>query len=307
MMLHTPRFPCWAVVALVVLAAATVRAQDRAAAGGGTAGRGTAGGGTAGGGTADNGTAAPVVPAAESRSVEEEAGAVAVTADVTRAKAEWVDPFIETVPSPLGREQASRVANALRAHLGRLDTWLAVEVTDFTARRKVRQEVHALLASGLSAAGGKELADELMTTAEVAYLEQRREYLRGHIICWCPDEGWTKSLAGCPDGCANEQKGLVDRWLDAGLSDQEVFDRMVAHPKGGPKVLGVPKDARDSRWFVLPFLFAVVCVVGFAALLRRIRSRSRVQAATFERAAAASGTKDDWDARIERELKEMDD
>ena len=235
----------------------------------------------------------------------------AADAAVERARAEWVNAFLADVPNPLGADDTPRVTNTLRAHVGRLDSWLAIEVEDFTRRRKVRVGLHELLVDGLEAATGtgtENRARRILEDAEKAHMEKRREYLRGRIICWCPDEGWTKTLSGCPDGCANDQRTLVDRWLAAGLSDQEIFDRMVAHERGGPRVISVPKDGRDSRFFILPFLFAGVGIIGFAAMLRRLLSRGRAQAATLAPSVPPPPAEDAvWDAQIEAELKEMDD
>ncbi len=143
----------------------------------------------------------------------------------------------------------------------------------------------------------------------------RRGYLWQALICWCPNENWTKTLSGCPDACANEQKNLVEDWLIAGYSVEEIVNRMVAHPNGGERVRGyVRPEGIDLLSYFLPLaFFATAVAVAVAFVLRKTRSARQAEegqlASNGARAGGAQPREDDerWGEEIEKELKDMDE
>ena len=136
----------------------------------------------------------------------------------------------------------------------------------------------------------------------------RIERLFKEIICSCPKENWTKTLEGCPDGCANQQKNQVRLAVQQGISDAAILEAQVS--MYGPKVLARTRFEGLTGFFVyvLPFL-GLVAVAWFVVLLllRWTRKSSAPAAATAGGPASPlSDEEQRWDDEIERELSEMD-
>lgn len=138
--------------------------------------------------------------------------------------------------------------------------------------------------------------------------QTRIEWLFKQIICSCPRENWTKTLEGCPDGCANPQKEQVRDGVDAGLSNDAILDKQLA--MFGPQVL-----ARTSAQGVVGFLLYILPFLGllvFAILIVFFLTRVIKPVSATEAAAApvekgkSSGSDQQWDDEIERELEQMD-
>ncbi len=125
---------------------------------------------------------------------------------------------------------------------------------------------------------------------------QRVHHLWSELVCACPDENWSKSLANCPDRCADAQKAEVVVAVAAGSSDEDVLAAQVA--RYGSKVLGSQPTA---------FLVPIVLALGGAGVLvfvyRRWRRASGVAAG--EAAAAATSLRPEEIAAVERELGEI--
>lgn len=168
-------------------------------------------------------------------------------------------------------------------------------------------------------AGGHGEADELTFDSRDYTPEQllRLEKLFSLIVCKCPRENWTKSLAGCPEGCALEQKVQARQAVKAGKTDEEILAEQVK--LYGPQVLArTPAEGLAGFYlYLLPFLclafFATVMVLILRRLTRRT-ARPEVQAAAEPgaegapgAAAAASSPEDEeWSRKIEQELQEME-
>lgn len=138
--------------------------------------------------------------------------------------------------------------------------------------------------------------------------QARIEWLFKQIICSCTRENWTKTLEGCPDGCANPQKEQVRDGVTTGLSNDAILDKQLA--MFGPQVL-----ARTSAQGVVGFLLYILPFVGllvFAVLIVSFLTRVIKPASATEAAAKASekgkssGSDQQWDDEIERELEQMD-
>lgn len=54
-------------------------------------------------------------------------------------------------------------------------------------------------------------------------IDERYRRLTGLLVCACPDENWTRTLHGCPDGCANPQKEELRALLVADKSDADIL------------------------------------------------------------------------------------
>lgn len=131
--------------------------------------------------------------------------------------------------------------------------------------------------------------------------EQRRDALEAyaHIVCKCPVENWSKTLASCPDGCADQQKGMVLRRIAEGWKLDAIVAEQVE--RFGSKAAADPGAGKDgSLWIMLSLAIGAVAAVGVLLSWRR---RAGVTAATQQPARAATG---DETSAIERELREID-
>ncbi|MEM7234123.1 MAG: hypothetical protein AAF517_18240 [Planctomycetota bacterium] len=136
----------------------------------------------------------------------------------------------------------------------------------------------------------------------------RRIALLEKVICWCPKEDWTRSLAGCFENCANAQKSLIDELLDKSFTDDEIFDRMIKEA-GTTEVIG------KERSFLLSFapygILGLAVLVGLFLLSRSLASRPKGEAEPpleLGATAGSSGSEDgEWGDRLESALKEIDD
>jgi hypothetical protein len=235
---------------------------------------------------------------------------------VAKAEAALVTDFLHGYAGAFAEAEAIRLKAPLREFTGRLDEWLSVNDRNPGTRVAARADLHAKIGRTLEAAltaGGStperaaEVTRAAMETADQAVYTRRKKHIVDHLMCWCPKPAcdFTRTLAGCPDPCANEQKSLVGAWIREGLSDEEIFQRMVVNPKGGPRVLTLRVEGAQRFGFYLPILLAMAggCVVIW--LLSRSVKRGQEHAA-LEFSAPAEAQDSQWGNEIERELKELD-
>jgi len=137
--------------------------------------------------------------------------------------------------------------------------------------------------------------------------KERFDGLFSKIICACPRENWTKTLAGCPDGCSDRQKDMVRRAVRTGKTDAEILDEQL-RTFGTPKVLAIP-DSAMATWFPYAALIALGAIV--VALLNRSvgRARARPSGEAPPPPAPTEGQTEE-ERRIaesvEKDLREMD-
>jgi len=199
----------------------------------------------------------------------------------------------------------------LRALVGELEAKAAALETVSTRRIGLARKVHEALVSGLAGAGAPGAdAEAAVDLAFRENMKARREGIEREVMCWCTTENWTRTLAGCAEGCAEEQKGLIREWLAAGLTDAEIVERMVAHPKGGSRVRAVPEATGTNRLgYVAPFAFLAAAALVLAIVLRRVIRRGppdRTPVGQNGEAPAPDDVDDEIGRQIERELEEME-
>ena len=127
--------------------------------------------------------------------------------------------------------------------------------------------------------------------------------LYNRIFCDCPREDYSKTLAGCPDPCANPQKHIVHDMVREGESDEEIFRAMLAR-KGDQRVLAAPEGAFGKVAYVLPFLAFVLGSIAAVIVVRRWRAGGNVERA--RRREAATILNPEEIERVERELAELE-
>jgi hypothetical protein len=133
----------------------------------------------------------------------------------------------------------------------------------------------------------------------------RMERLFGLIICACPREGWTKTLSGCPDGCADPQKGAVRAAMRAGQSDEQILAAQEA--RHGPRVLAraSAEGASGLTLYLGPFVVLAVLATLVILLLRRL-TRGLPDPAAAPASRKPDASDEAWGRRIEKELESMD-
>jgi hypothetical protein len=138
--------------------------------------------------------------------------------------------------------------------------------------------------------------------------KERIERLFGQVMCDCPRESWSRTLAGCPDTCADPQKAEIRDGVKRGLTDQEVLSEQLKIHRGDRRVLSVPEGILSSLfpYLALGGLTAVVLMVIAAAVRPRSKVKSAAPGADERPPAGAT----DEDRRIgdavEKDLQEMD-
>jgi hypothetical protein len=142
-------------------------------------------------------------------------------------------------------------------------------------------------------------APDLLTLSDLTAAQRRlAEETFGRVICDCPNENWSKTLAMCPDGCALPQKQEILQQIRQGWT----LDRMVEAQVQvrGPKVAAAPGVHRDGTWLVVAAVGAAAAVAGIV-LLRWSRAAAERRAAAPPPPAAGPESE-----AIERELREID-
>lgn len=140
-------------------------------------------------------------------------------------------------------------------------------------------------------------------------IEQREriEKLFLRIICDCPRENWSKTLAGCPEGCAEPQKKRIRELVKAGKTDEEVLEDQLGSHGGDRRVLAEP-DSLLATYF--PYIaLGALCAAVLFILFASVKKRGAVPAPapSGERPAADVPSEDERIARaVEKDLREMD-
>ena len=140
---------------------------------------------------------------------------------------------------------------------------------------------------------------ELLTLSDLTP-EQRRlaEEAYGQVVCDCPNENWSKTLAMCPDGCAIPQKQEILTQVRSGRTIAQIVAFQVEHH--GPKAAAAPGASRDGTWIVVGAVAAAAAIAG-TLLARWSRSADRRRAE-----APPPPEENEETAAVERELGELD-
>jgi cytochrome c-type biogenesis protein CcmH/NrfF len=204
----------------------------------------------------------------------------------------WSEIFSEVAERNRGRAAVRSRRSVLEAARASLVTRLAVT-----------------LAGGgtLGGESGRAEAERLVALAQEKTRALRRQRLLDSFLCKCPEEDWTRTVAGCWQPCANEQKAWVDAWIDEGYTDDEIAERMV-EAAGTDKVLVVPRSWLSS---LTPYWILAGASVFVALVLVSARRRSRraqaPESPEHSRAAAVAAGDTEIEARLEDELRRIAD
>jgi cytochrome c-type biogenesis protein CcmH/NrfF len=159
-----------------------------------------------------------------------------------------------------------------------------------------------VLADGDAPGGGHGVAVDPLPV-ESGIDVDRLQWLYENVVCACPKENWSKTLAACPDGCAIPQKMEIQRAIVAGLGDDEIIDQQVA--LHGAKARADPgmRGAGAGAYFLpVVALFIFSWIAGAAVRRWSIDGR-----AARESRRDRQGTLSAEDvARIERDLSRFE-
>jgi len=136
---------------------------------------------------------------------------------------------------------------------------------------------------------------------------ERIDYLFRRVMCACPRENWTRTLAGCPDDCADAQKAQVRAAVKRGLSNEEVLAEQVKR-YDTEEVLSLPPS---NLAHLVPYAaLAALAVVVVGLLVRAVRPAGGPApsgAATAATPDARSEEEKRLDAAVEKDLAEMEE
>jgi cytochrome c-type biogenesis protein CcmH/NrfF len=238
------------------------------------------------------------------------ADASGAEADARAIEETLIAPFVERAKGSLGSgSEGADWLPTLRVLLGDIEGLAASRAPGAGRRRAAVEAAREALISRLAAVmgepDGRARALKLVTTARKKHDDMRTSRLHQGLMCWCREENWTRTLQGCTDGCAEPQKTLIMTWIAEGYTDEEIIQKMVDHPMGGPKVRALPEaEGWNLVAYWLPFALGAGGIALVAVcLLRFVRPRRKRVAAAAE---PASREDEESSERIERELREME-
>lgn len=135
--------------------------------------------------------------------------------------------------------------------------------------------------------------------------EQRRraQDAFAHIVCKCPSENWSKTLAMCPDACANQQKVEVVKRVLEDWSRERIVDEQVA--RYGPKAAANPVAGIDPAIGAGALLAVGAIAAALALAGRRRRTASGAQGAVPAGTGTGAGSGAEH-AAVEKELGEVE-
>ncbi len=131
--------------------------------------------------------------------------------------------------------------------------------------------------------------------------DERRSFGDLQCTCGCPRE----SIATCTCGQASGFRAEVRAMMARGLTQEEIKAEWVR--RYGPQALTVPPNSGANRVLYVAPLLAIAGMGGIAVMmLRRFRQRDD-QKALAAAPPVAGARRDDYDDKLDEELKQLDD
>jgi cytochrome c-type biogenesis protein CcmH len=166
----------------------------------------------------------------------------------------------------------------------------------------VKRVVLLMLTAALVGLGGQALAQEHGEESS-AYVQGERA-LQSRLLAPCC---WNQTIDIHESEVTRALRAEIRRRLKAGDSPEEIEEDLVA--RYGPRIRAVPRGGALTGmgwWLVAAFVAAGVGVGGLVVRWAR-RGRGEGGATRGEGEAAAEATeRDEWDERIDEELRAMD-
>jgi cytochrome c-type biogenesis protein CcmH/NrfF len=137
---------------------------------------------------------------------------------------------------------------------------------------------------------------------EIHNEHERKVFNELQCTCGCPRD----AIGTCNCEYAAKFRSEVRAMMAEGMTDEQIRAEWVR--RYGPQALMVPPNAGGNR---LLYLAPLAVIVGGAALvvtlLKRFRARDMQTAAVAAEAPAAKGGRDEYDDKLDEELKQLDD
>ena len=160
----------------------------------------------------------------------------------------------------------------------------------------------AAIASAPLAALAQQLGEgmERSGTLDIRSDEERRVFGDLQCTCGCPRE----AISTCTCGIAAGFRGEVRAMMAKGMTEEEIKAEWVR--RYGPQALTVPSNTGANRLVYAAPLVAIVAGGAIAVtVLRRFRQKSVEKAETA--APVAGAKRDEYDDKLDEELKQLDD
>lgn len=183
-----------------------------------------------------------------------------------------------------------------------------------TSRRAFAARAVALLGAGLvggasllaaPSAQGQDIGLGMDRTGTVGIQNDTERLLFWSLLCTCgcPRE----TLGTCTCGFAHERRSELRNQLSQGKSIEQIQAWYVG--RFGTQALAVPPDTGGSRALYIAPLLAIVAGAGLIiTTLKRWRARGEATAAEQTKAAPTkTAEKDDYDAKLDDELRNLDE
>lgn len=136
--------------------------------------------------------------------------------------------------------------------------------------------------------------------------DEKRIFRDLQCTCGCPRESIVTCTCSTAAGFRTEVRGM----LAEGMTHEQI--RAVWVKRFGPQALMVPPNAGGNRLLYVGPLVAIVAMAAFVAtMLRRFQRRGAENAKAAEAAAPVAAVAptgpDEYDQRLDEELKQLDD
>jgi cytochrome c-type biogenesis protein CcmH/NrfF len=156
-------------------------------------------------------------------------------------------------------------------------------------------------ASAQQMAGGAERGGLLDIRSD----EERRIFADLECTCGCPRE----AISTCTCDEAAKFRTQVRGMMASGMTREQIQAEWVR--RFGPQALMVPPNEGASRLLYIGPLLAIAGGAAFVVTaLKRFRARDQARVAATAKAgtaAVAGGSRDEYDDKLDEELKQLDD
>ena len=131
---------------------------------------------------------------------------------------------------------------------------------------------------------------------------ERKVFYSLLCTCGCPRE----TLGTCTCAFGHARRGELRAQIEEGLTMEEIHVNYVK--RFGTQALAVPpNDGANRAVYLLPLAAALLGATGIFFSLRRWRRRSSEQDRVAAKTKQPEGKHDDYDDRLDQELKDLDD
>lgn len=166
----------------------------------------------------------------------------------------------------------------------------------------------ALLVPSLAFAQAK-MAEGMAKGSGLRIKNDQERRVFADLLCMCGG-CQREALNECICGQADDYRSEVRAMLAEGLTQEQIKAEWVR--RFGPQALSVPPNEGASRLLYLAPLAGIVAMAAFVVtVLKRFRARDTAKlaggAAKGGSAAVAGGGRDEYDDKLDEELKQLDD